>query len=1445
MNHKKRNFKGVLSTFMVSALATSLIPNIEAQGAVWFRDVTVGKYYYTQVINWANKGVVKGTDLETYEFSPEKALTREEIAVILDTIMGYEVDDHISFTDYSMGNWSYDWMMKVANAGIVGGYPDGTIRYNTPATREEVAVMICNALHIDYADLSIQYTGFADDSSITWSKGAVNALVELGAIKGFPDDNTFRPTGSITRADFLVILNAVLNPDDLIDTSGSYSTNQGGMVVVNTDGVSLHDQTFYRSLVLAEGIADGDAYLTNVILEENLVIKGGGNQSIYLDNVDIYGDVTISRAKDAVRVVVKGGSKLPTIEIENDSIIDASELEEEIQLGDVTITGGAEVTLIGRYDSLTVDNEGVNVTLGSSTFGEITLLTSAVIDGVEYAAGDTVDNNVADFDGEYILPEIEITMDYGTSVADGYDPEAVVTVESSKIDSETGLITLELYVEDIDDCIRMYQPENAVSIYNPSSLVSLDAVEIVSITEEAATRTSTYTVKIQLEQNLNTLPLTFHLKSEDAEPEIVLNKNFNGISNASASVSVDEITVGNSTTTVELLIENIKNCEPHYLDELFVTVVNDEDVTISSVDYDEDDAEAYVTIKFDSNTYDGVTLDLNFLKVGAEDEICPLDVSFFYDDEEVSGTSYGSVKLGEAELNKYGEMEVEIIVDNLNLDKYQLNQTLTKAIDILAEKGEPEFGYGLDFGVTVTHSGTKSIYVISYETSEDHEEICFLVNLEDADEEIPDMIVTSNLVRLLSDDTVDYLTINVNSSYYSKSYVTVEVSIDEELLEEELEGYELGSDVVLSIVSKYDRSEDEDKDNCTNFSVSKVKDGLYEISFKPVFDDDDAPMAVYFGLDLAVKSDYVALHPAKLDDIYEESDGKEYKIIRGISGDNLPFAVEYDEESDTDTYSITFTTVTDTEYFEIIPVNEDYLSTDDDGELEYSWNCTSYTYNDESKNHTQKGTLTFTTTRRRAPETVAFYVTNVSDDDAVKGQTVYQAPSSVTINLGEGTDTIVATNNISVDKDTGVVTVTLDDFEQHFTFIRGDDSEIVANSISYDSTTKKLTFTLAETNSTGEPVELTATATSFPTVTFKSSPDGYDDDDFTDGTKSSKYTSDVGVTYSINVELPAGTTLVTTPSPYGFMTGTGSSLTELKYGPENNGIYTVKFTNSTSYMEDNKITITAYLKTAADNLSFAETNINGEHNLLDPIYDSATSTLTFSRDTNANYGLAWSGEEGDYQAHVYMTYSDTGIYQWFTDEDGKNDIDTTDGLGIVFKTSTTDSTTTYYASTNKDGSNPFPVEFVLKDAQVKSDNSVATENDVYILSGDSSKWQGIVDEQGVNATNGFQYFSIAPYSEIDADFTLSAKQVLVMNYDGSGTDIGATITFEKDKEGESYGVSLTGKGYLIYNNIVYKCIVSNTPTLKLTSFADIDTLVTGLGNLSNSQISALQNAITS
>ena len=112
-----------------------------------------------------------------------------------------------SFPDVNADDWFNITVSSLANMGAISGYEDGTFRPNEPISRAELASMAVrfyDAFEVEYEEGT-----FLDVDGDEWYADAIAAAEELGIIGGYPD-GTVRPNNNITRAETCAIVNRVL-----------------------------------------------------------------------------------------------------------------------------------------------------------------------------------------------------------------------------------------------------------------------------------------------------------------------------------------------------------------------------------------------------------------------------------------------------------------------------------------------------------------------------------------------------------------------------------------------------------------------------------------------------------------------------------------------------------------------------------------------------------------------------------------------------------------------------------------------------------------------------------------------------------------------------------------------------------------------------------------------------------------------------------------------------------------------------------------------------------------------------------------------------------------------------------------------------------------------------------------------------------------------------------
>jgi hypothetical protein len=246
------------------------------------------------------------------------------------------------YSDVPQDHWAYTAIAawSLSENGILGGYGNGKFgpsdnikekdlelilarilggsepawENSTALTREQAAKTVAETFGLQ--PVTSPAVGFADDSDIGAAyKPYVYALKERGYVVGV-GDNTFVPQKTFTRAEIVqIVYNAI---SGIIDTSVNDKTYAENIVVRSAD-VTVKSSTA-KDIIVGQGVGDGDVTLDTVTATGQLLVYGGGKDSIHIINSTIP-TVTIAKERGGVRVVADSKSKITTV-IVNAGVVD-------------------------------------------------------------------------------------------------------------------------------------------------------------------------------------------------------------------------------------------------------------------------------------------------------------------------------------------------------------------------------------------------------------------------------------------------------------------------------------------------------------------------------------------------------------------------------------------------------------------------------------------------------------------------------------------------------------------------------------------------------------------------------------------------------------------------------------------------------------------------------------------------------------------------------------------------------------------------------------------------------------------------------------------------------------------------------------------------------------------------------------------------------------------
>jgi len=352
-----------------------------------------GHWAEPQITKWVDKGLIYGNSDGT--FRPNNPITRAEFSALANRAFGFTASDPVTFSDVKANAWYAKDVAIAKAAGYITGYGDGTFKPMAYITRQEAAAMISRILELD-AEANVEAAShFADYNTFpTWSKGYIGAVYVAGCMKGY-SDNTFRAAKNITRAEAVITLDNALTiqsqppetePAATFDTTGVYGPVTGintinGDVVISSAGVTLRNTIINGDLLLAKSIGDGSVTLTNVTVTGTTTIRGGGGNSVFLEDCNM---PKIIVDKSGVRVVASGKTSVKLVILESGSILvevtSGGTGFEEVIISE-TLPKNSKITLIGDFSDVTVEAPIELVVDSGSSIDTLTLNAAAKVSG--------------------------------------------------------------------------------------------------------------------------------------------------------------------------------------------------------------------------------------------------------------------------------------------------------------------------------------------------------------------------------------------------------------------------------------------------------------------------------------------------------------------------------------------------------------------------------------------------------------------------------------------------------------------------------------------------------------------------------------------------------------------------------------------------------------------------------------------------------------------------------------------------------------------------------------------------------------------------------------------------------------------------------------------------------------------------------------------------------
>ncbi|MDZ5606104.1 S-layer homology domain-containing protein [Bacillus pseudomycoides] len=317
----KKFSKGLAAVALTGSLLLTPVASYAASD-----DIT-GHLFEPQLRFLIDRGIMSGYGGNVY--LPDKNVTRAEFATLIAKALQLPKADS-NFTDVPQSYGLYDGVSRAAHAKILVGRGNNIFAPDDEITREEMAVMVRNALVYKNINVPLSPLTFTDAKQIQYPEH-VQFVVAAGIIKGYPEDHTFRPKLSATRGTAAAFLSGMLQKIDKepVETKKYVVTN------VKEDGteVEVGNYSTYKEAVTAaqnEGM-NGVKYNGEFVW-----IQGGFASAKKLETtntMNIYNDNLQS-----IITYVQYGTEFKVLQVEEDRVkVQISDLVGYVKKNEVTL----------------------------------------------------------------------------------------------------------------------------------------------------------------------------------------------------------------------------------------------------------------------------------------------------------------------------------------------------------------------------------------------------------------------------------------------------------------------------------------------------------------------------------------------------------------------------------------------------------------------------------------------------------------------------------------------------------------------------------------------------------------------------------------------------------------------------------------------------------------------------------------------------------------------------------------------------------------------------------------------------------------------------------------------------------------------------------------------------------------------------------------------------
>lgn len=339
---------------LAAALCFSFFLPMESYGASTFSDIK-GHWAEQYIEKAVAQGIIKGyTD---GRFLPDEKVTRAEFISMLNRALRNTATGSSSFNDVYRDAWYHTDVSKAVTAGFVSGFDDGSFRPNYKITRQEAAVMLARI--IPSYGYSTNLRGFKDYSSIAdWAYASLAKVSGKRYISGYTD-GLIHPLDPLTRAQAAKIISDIIIKETIDPTDP----------VIKKNGTKLSGRIFSNNVTIHKDLDDGSADLDNCVILGKLIVQGGGDSTVTVNNSRVI-SASVNRSAGPVRLLAKGETNILSTACSGEFLLQTTNLTGDAfgpGFEKVSFSSSASGTLQGNFPYVALDGSSAKLKLTSGT----------------------------------------------------------------------------------------------------------------------------------------------------------------------------------------------------------------------------------------------------------------------------------------------------------------------------------------------------------------------------------------------------------------------------------------------------------------------------------------------------------------------------------------------------------------------------------------------------------------------------------------------------------------------------------------------------------------------------------------------------------------------------------------------------------------------------------------------------------------------------------------------------------------------------------------------------------------------------------------------------------------------------------------------------------------------------------------------------------------------